>query len=381
LKRVYISVFGSGLGHATRMMAVIQRLKREGFEVRCSSSEEATGYLRAHGVECNDIPLVDVVFTDNGNFSATDTMKVAPWLFMKVFGQTGIEARNMMRFRPDVVLSDSLASSLVASKLLGLPSVTVLNQTMLVSSPKTPPTLARLLSTGSITVVNEFWELSDRILFPDLPPPYTISEANLWSSGSVGARAEYVGFLTPPPQPGIDAETERLLRTEKKVLYWQVSGPAKTRGPFLRQVRRAAAALKGEYLSVVSAGNPNGSSSPSPIEGGYVYDWCRSKDALVDRCAAMVSRAGHVTLSDLILRGKPSVLVPIAAQSEQIGNASKAERLGVAVSITEEAFGIESLREGLARVEGDGMRSACDSMAAYARTFDAADAVVEALKL
>ena len=379
MKRVYVSIFGSGLGHATRMMAVIRRLQGEGWDVMCSSSEEATGYLRAQGLACNDIPLVDVVFTENGNFSATDTMKVAPWLFLKVFKQTGIEARNMMRFRPEVVLSDSLASSLMASKLLGVRSVTVLNQLTLVSSPKTPPTLAKLLSTGSNTVLNEFWELSDRILFPDLPPPYTISESNLWNSGNVGARADYIGFLTPPRSDELDAETAQILRTKKKVIFWQISGPAKTRGPFLGRTIEAAAALGREYLSIVSAGNPLGSSSPRAIDGGYVYDWCRSKDALVDRCDVMVSRAGHVTISDLILRGKPSVLVPIAAQSEQIGNAAKAERLGVARCVAEEAFGIQTLREAMGQVDGDGMRRRCEDLASYARGFDAAGAVAKAV--
>jgi UDP-N-acetylglucosamine--N-acetylmuramyl-(pentapeptide) pyrophosphoryl-undecaprenol N-acetylglucosamine transferase len=379
LKRVYIAIFGSGLGHATRMMAVVRRLQQEGCELMCSSSEEATGYLRMQSLACNDIPLVDVVFTENGNFSATDTMKIAPWLILKVFKQVGIEARNMIQFRPDVLLSDSLVSSVMASKLLGLKSVTVLNQLMLVSSPKTPRMVAKLLSTGSITVGNEFWELSDRILFPDLPPPYTISESNLWDSGTVGARAEYIGLLTPPRSYDLDSETEKILHTPKKVIFWQVSGPARTRGHFLTKARGAAAALSAEYLSIISAGNPLGSSSPTAIEGGYHYDWCPSKDVLIDRCDVMVSRAGHVTISDLILRGKPSILVPIAAQSEQIGNAAKAQKLGVAVCIQEEEFSIRTFSDALVLLGSDEMKRRCADLAAYAGQFDAVGSIVEAL--
>jgi UDP-N-acetylglucosamine--N-acetylmuramyl-(pentapeptide) pyrophosphoryl-undecaprenol N-acetylglucosamine transferase len=379
LKRVYIAIFGSGLGHATRMMAVIRRLRQEGCELMCSSSDEATGYLRMQGLACNDIPLVDVVFTENGNFSATDTMKIAPWLILKVFKQVGIEARNMIQFRPDVLLSDSLVSSVMASKLLGLKSVTVLNQLMLVSSPKTPRRVAKLLSTGSITVGNEFWELSDRILFPDLPPPYTISESNLWDSGTVGARAEYIGLLTPPRTYDLDPETEKILQTRKKIIFWQVSGPAKTRTHFLTKARRAAAALGTEYLSIISTGSPLGSSSPTAIEGGYLYDWCPSKDVLIDSCDVMVSRAGHVTISDLILRGKPSILVPIAAQSEQIGNAAKAQKLGVAVCLREEEFNNRTFADALVLLGSDEMKRRCTALAAYAGQFDAVGSVVRAL--
>ena len=41
-----------------------------------------------------------------------------------------------------------------------------------------------------------FWSLSDEILMPDLPPPYTISEANITGS-DVANRVRYVGFMSP----------------------------------------------------------------------------------------------------------------------------------------------------------------------------------------
>ena len=150
MKRAYIGVLGSGLGHASRMTAVGKRLIYDGCEVRFSSSGDATTYLRQVGFACDDIPLVDVVFTENGNFSATDTMRVAPWLMLRMMQQTGIEARNMIRFDPEVVLSDSAPASVIASKLIRRKSVTVLNQLKLVSSPKTPP-----IAAGSINFLRE----------------------------------------------------------------------------------------------------------------------------------------------------------------------------------------------------------------------------------
>ncbi|MDA4135856.1 MAG: hypothetical protein OK449_02500 [Thaumarchaeota archaeon] len=379
MKRAYFGIFGSGLGHASRMMAVSQRLVNEGCKVRFSSSSEATGYIRKQGFACNDIPLVDVVFTETGNFSATHTMKVAPWLILKVFQQAGMEARNIMRFRPDVVLSDSQISTVMASKILGLKSVTILNQLKLVSSPKTPPILGKLLTNGSITVGNEFWEFSDRILFPDLPPPFTISERNLWGAGSAGARAEYIGFLTPPRSDFVDPETAKIMQSRRKIIFWQVSGPPKTRTILLPKVMKVASLVKDDYLSVVSAGDPMGTNAPRSFEGGFIYDWCPSKDAMIDRCDVFVSRAGHVTISDLILRGKSSILVPIQAQMEQMGNAAKAEKLGVAVDLPEERLTEGYFVDALSRLEAGKTSTRAAELKEYAGRFDAVGSIVSAL--
>jgi UDP-N-acetylglucosamine--N-acetylmuramyl-(pentapeptide) pyrophosphoryl-undecaprenol N-acetylglucosamine transferase len=379
MKRVYVGIFGSGLGHASRMMAVSRILAQGGCELGFSSSSEATGYIRKQGFRCNDLPPVDVVFTETGNFSATDTMRMAPWLFLKVFKQAGMEARNMTRFRPDVVLSDSLLSTVMASKLLGLKCVTVLNQIKLVSSPKTPAILAKLLSNGSITVGNEFWELSDRILFPDLPPPFTISERNLWGAGSAAARADYVGFLAPPRSDFVDPGAAKIMRSPRKMIFWQVSGPEKTRKSLLPKVKQVASRLKEQYLSVISEGDPMGTNEPQAFEGGFIYGWCPSKDAFIDRCDAFVSRAGHVTISDLILRGKPSILVPIQAQMEQMGNAAKAEKLGVAVDLPEERLTEGYFLDAISRLEAGKTATRAAELKEYAGGFDAAGSIVSAL--
>jgi len=362
------------------MTAVGQKLLEDGCELQFSSSGEATAYLRRRNFSCNDIPLVDVVFTENGTFSATETMKFAPWLFVKMMKQTGIEGRNMIRFGPDVVLSDSVPATVMASKLLGLKLVTVLNQIKLISSPDTPHIAGTLLTNGSITVGNEFWEMSDRVLVPDLPPPYTISEANLWGAGTVGSRAEYVGFLVAPVTGRPDPETERILNgLKKRLIFWQVSGPPKTRAAFLPKVKAVAQALKDEYVSIVSAGNPLGSSSPQPFEGGYFYDWCPSRDALIDRSDVMVSRAGHVTISDLILRGKPCILVPIPGQSEQLGNATKADNLGVAVKVEEGEFTAQTLGNAVSILASDETRRRISDLSRLANQYDAVGSIIRAM--
>ena len=129
-------------------------------------------------------------------------------------------------------------------------------------------------------------------------------------------------------------------RAERRRLkvFWQISGPPPTRGPFLAKALEAAKAMQEEYLFVITAGDPGGKRTATAIPGGYLYGWCDDSRAFVDSCDAIVSRAGHVSISDYILRAKPCLLVPIQSQTEQIGNASKAERLGFALVVEEDGL-------------------------------------------
>ena len=83
---------------------------------------------------------------------------------------------------------------------------------------------------------------------------------------------------------------------------------------------------------MITAGQPGGETSPSQVPGGNLYQWCNFSSEFVDSCDAVVSRAGHVSISEYVLHAKPSLLVPIQAQTEQIGNADKAQRLGFALT-------------------------------------------------
>src|ERR1700730_3545970 len=142
------------MGHASRMAALAQELQASGHEVMFSSSGEVTRWFRSKGFPCNDVPLVDIVFTDEGSFSATETMKFSPVIFARFYKQVILEVGNIMRYAPEVVLSDSMSSTVVASKLLGIRCMALLNQLRLISSPRTPRTAAQLLSAGSVTVGN-----------------------------------------------------------------------------------------------------------------------------------------------------------------------------------------------------------------------------------
>jgi len=370
------------MGHASRMAALAEELQAAGDEVAFSSSGEVTRWLKTKGFRCNDVPLVDVAFNDAGAFSATETLKRSPLLMARLCTQVQREVGNLGRFAPQAVLSDSMVSTVVASRLMGIRSVAILNQFRLISSPRTPKMIGQVLAGGSITLVNAFWEFCDEILVPDLPPPYTISERNLWGAGSASSRAQYIGFLTPRRDAGTGGgELLQRWRGEKRrrKVFWQISGPPPTRGPFLAKALEAAKALEEEYLFVITAGNPGGETTPSLVPGGYLYQWCDTSHAFVDSCDVVVSRAGHVSISDYVLRAKPCLLVPIQSQTEQIGNANKAEKLGFAVVADEGELDPRKVGEALRELAEERYARRAQEMRRLAEGFDAVRAVLGAL--
>ncbi len=368
------------MGHASRMAALAAELLALGDDVVFSSSGEVARWLRAKGYQCNDLPLVDVRFTDTGAFSATETMKFFPLIVARLCSQVRREVGNLRRFGPQVVLSDTMASTVVASSLLGIRTVAILNQLRLISSPRTPKSVAKVLSGGSIAVGSVFWDLCDEILIPDLPAPYTISERNLWNAGTASSRARYIGFLTPKPTRGSgvdDLPAKWRGEKRRRKIFWQISGPPATRRPFLARALEAAKALQEDYLFVITAGNPGGRTSPSSIRGGYLYQWCSLSSAFIDSCDTVVSRAGHVSISDYILRAKPSLLVPIQAQTEQMGNASKARRLGVATAVEERNLDPEAVGEALRELSTESFARRAQEMKKVAEGYDAVRAILD----
>jgi UDP-N-acetylglucosamine--N-acetylmuramyl-(pentapeptide) pyrophosphoryl-undecaprenol N-acetylglucosamine transferase len=381
--KVYLAAFGSGMGHASRMATLADRLIASGDDVVFSSSGEVTRWLTKKGFRCNNVPLVDVVFNKEGAFSATATLNHFPVITRHVLEQVQKEVANISRFRPDVVLSDSVASTLVASKFLGIRSAAVLNQLRLISSPNTPRTLASMLTGASVTVGSVFWNFSEDILIPDLPPPHTISERNLWNAGKASSRAQYIGFLTPRrsgplPEDGVLAKWRAEQRRPK--IFWQISGPPATRRLFLRKALESARALAEDYLFVITAGDPNGERSGSPVAGGYLYGWCEITSLFVDSCDVVISRAGHVSLSDYILRSKPSLLVPIRAQTEQMGNADKARRLGISLTADEASLDAKVTREALIELKGGSYQRRCSELRRIAEGYDALGSILQTIR-
>lgn len=338
---MYSAVFGSGLGHVTRVYEIAERLKAtDDCAFEYSTFDEAYDFLKKYDQPVSYAPSVAVRWNFAGGVSGSSTIVGGPRSLANFVGQVSFERKKISRFNPRVVLSDSRLSAVIASKSLLYPVVTILNQIRILFPPRfRKGRFSSALERLEADILGLYWSLSNEILVPDLPPPFTISEANV-SHVSIANKIHFTGFMTPK----FDIPSDRLAKIKsslqldsRPVIFIQISGPNATKGSFIRPAIESTFFLSKKYNVIVSKGLPSGSTVPSKLaNGAWVYDWCPIKDELFLLSQVLVTRSGHTTLSQCINAGKPSVVVPIFNHSEQIWNAKKFSRLGLGIEILSE---------------------------------------------
>lgn len=355
---VYLPVFGSGLGHASRMVLIGRKLQKEGISLVYSSSFDAVEYIRRAGFSCFEVPGIDVPWTSYGAFSGLPKMfRKVPSMAKTFLRQLRAELRNIKRLGSKLVISDTRLSAVVASFLCKVPSLTVTNQLRILPPPEHDSLITSFVAMLSVDRLTQLWVLSDLILVPDLPPPYTIAERNLWGIRSAKRKMKYVGFTTidHKVQPDKVDKLRKFLGIEKgkPLVFAQISGPLVTKLPLIKMLIDAVRLCKGRYQFIISEGSPGNSPEPMRFDGGWYFKWCPYKDELFSMADLVVIRGGHSSITQAISFAKPMLVIPIIAHSEQLGNASKVERLGLGFMLRQEELNPSKLYEALDLIVND----------------------------
>ena len=352
----YFAPYGVGLGHASRLVMVADQLQGNGVNVKFSSFGEAAGYVSMKGYECATVAPVEFAWSMEGGFSVKHSIANIPVWFTNFTRQVNQETRNMTLYSPDVIVSDSRLSPLVAAKLVRIPSIVILNQVKLLLSPRLRQlAIARLFEGMVGEFLGSMWNMADRVLIPDLPPPYTISAHNVWGIGSAARRLEYIGFTSPKhhiTESEINKVAGRLgFDRSRPVVFIHVSGPVETRMALVRVALEAVKKLDPKIQFVISEGRAKGETEPRRIgESGWYYEWCPVRDEIFAMSDLLVLRGGHVALSQAIQFGKPVVTIPIENHGEQLGNSAKIAELGMGVMLHPKGLKPEQLADTISLV-------------------------------
>jgi UDP-N-acetylglucosamine--N-acetylmuramyl-(pentapeptide) pyrophosphoryl-undecaprenol N-acetylglucosamine transferase len=355
----YLAPYGVGLGHASRLVMVADHLQQSDIDVHFSSYGEAASYISMRGYRCATVPPVEFAWSAEGGFSIKHSLANIPLWFTNLTRQVNCETRNMTMYCPDVILSDSRLSPLLAAKLMGIPSIVVLNQVKLLLSPRLRQfRLSRLFEKMVGEFLGSMWSVADRILVPDLPPPYTISAHNIWGVGSVTKKLEYIGFTAPKPrvtEEQAQAVAEKLgFDRSRPTVFVHISGPLETRMPMIRLALVAAKILERKVQFVFSEGRPKGNAEPLKIgESAWYYEWCPVRDEVFTLSDAVLMRGGHTALSQAIQFGKPVVTIPIENHGEQLGNSQKIAELGLGAMVHPKKVRPEQIVQAIGQVLGD----------------------------
>ena len=358
--RVYLAPCGIGLGHITRLDPIAEELSRRGNKIVFSTYLDGLDYAKRKKLPTFEAVPLNFKVTTDGTIDFKMTAATAGFSLgiRRFLRQVTREIQFLKQFRPDVVVSDSRASSLLAARLLRIPVALMLNQFRVEIIRR--PTKRRLSVQDKVfffianigwlfvrTIIGLVWGKSQVILIPDLPAPHTIAVGNLAIPKRYNGKVKLIGPMTQV-QPRaenrlVEAKRELHFEAKRPVIYGAVSGPTVERRILARILLQAFERMPSQFQTVLSRGKPDGDQSPHDVKGVRVFDWLENQEDYIDACDIVVGRAGHGTIMKSLAFGKPMILVPIPDHTEQMGNARRAAQLHVAKVIDQSDLNADTL--------------------------------------
>jgi UDP:flavonoid glycosyltransferase YjiC (YdhE family) len=348
--RIYFAPCGIGLGHVGRVIPIAKKLLEKNTQVTFSTYADGIRYVENEKLHLMKAPPIGFRVKPDGSIDFRQTA-INPGPFFASFTvieQVNAEVGFIESFKPDVVVSDSRASTLLAARLLGVPRICILNQfQVIIPRRKHHLSLARLADSITLTLVGKMWTSGNTVLIPDFPPPYTISVGNLNIPKSYQKNARLIGPILEV-QPNKLQTKDQLRRklglpADKPLIFAPISGSTKEKAFLTGILRKILLEFPENYEVVMSLGYPNTDSKPIRYGNMTIYKWIPNRFEYLKACDIVIARAGHGTITQAMCYGKPIILVPTPGHTEQINNAKQAQDLGVAKILLQEELNKEML--------------------------------------
>ncbi len=348
--KVYFAPCGIGLGHAGRCLPIARRLAKEDVDIVFSTYREGIGYVQRENFPFLNAPPIGVQVKSDGSVDFRQTaINPGPFIaWLTLLSQVSFELKEIGSIRPDVVVSDSRVSPLIAARLLGVPRICMLNQfQMRVPRKKRFLRLSRLAESIGLAFIGLTWTMGNSVLIPDFPSPYTICEGNLAIPRAYRKSVKLIGPILPE-HPDTLPTKERLrqkldLPLDRPVVFVPISGPTTEKAFVTGVLRKILLDFPPDYEIVVSYGYPDADARPIRHSNVTIYKWLPNRFEYLKACDVAIGRAGHGTITQCICYGKPMVIIPTPGHTEQLTNAGQAKNLGVAKIVLQESLDKENL--------------------------------------
>lgn len=368
LVKVYIAPSGMGLGHVTRSASIANELNKKGADTLFSTYLDGIEYIRKMGFKLKEAKPITYQASKDGSvdFKKTATNSGFTLGIHRFMKQVIREIQNIGSYDPDIIFSDSRASTIIAAKLLRKPIILLLNQfrVEIIGKPKEKLkffdmvffAIANFFWIFARTLISGVWMWSDYILVPDYPAPYTISINNLKLPKRIRKRVRLIGPIIstkPMNLPDVrDIRKDFGFEFKKPLIYAAISGPGKERFYLIKKLSTILQILPNNYQIILTKGSPGSKSKSVKKENVIFYDWVDEveQSMLLKASDAIISRAGHGIITKSLAYGKPLILIPIPNQTEQYGNAFRAKKLGVAEVIEQQELNEINLRQSIDNV-------------------------------
>jgi UDP-N-acetylglucosamine--N-acetylmuramyl-(pentapeptide) pyrophosphoryl-undecaprenol N-acetylglucosamine transferase len=327
--RLLLSCSELGLGHVTRIIPLGKQLEKNGHELFFFSGGKAYELLSKefkHVYECTPISwyenghgistsasLINLLFPLPLFNVEKNTLELKSSNAMETIHRYYDLRKNILKIAPDILISDGDVNALRLAMRWKIPAVYVENLI------RPSYGFSSFLSPGE-RFIERYYKICKKIIIPDNPPPYTISEYSIGDTDHMGItnRTEYVGsFIDTTP-----------VRGAQEHVFAPISGPVGTRSQLINTLLPVLKTAKSKC--VVSLGTP-GNKVTRKAGSIEIHNWLSAEERRQAMLNAkyVIFSGGHATCFETIKYGKPSICIP--TQPEQLGNAAKLEKMGVSI--------------------------------------------------
>ena len=325
--KVLIMPCGIGMGHASRCVAIAQKLEEDGVEVAFASYGSGYEMLKAYH-EYKLLKLPDIKFYgDEGELDIKYTARKsidAPFIFLKSIYH---ESKIIKKFKPDIILADSHFSVPITAKVLGVPCVMTTNELTLNFSDLYPEEkTVEYLENGLKRFVKDVCNLCKVIMIPDIPGSTEIPP-------KLNELVVHTGpFLKEEPQkmPSKEILRKELGFESSESIVLVTVGGSDFGIELLKLMCDASALIDCDRIIIVTGPQIEADFIPESnriVKKKFLdnmMEWMKISDVIV-------SLAGHTTIMEVMSLGIPNIIVPIDNHPEQFKNTVNIVKYGISI--------------------------------------------------
>lgn len=345
--RLLISCSELGLGHVSRILPLGKKLQENNHELFFFSGGKAFSLLQkefknvyqctpiawyenSHGI-ITSASLINILFPLPFFNAEKSRIEMKNSSTMETIHRYYDIRENIKSIAPDIVVSDGDINALRLAERWRIPSVYIANMI------RPSYGFSAFLSPGE-RLVERYVKQCSRIIIPDNPPPYTISEYNIGDLDRIGlqGKTEFVGsFLDTAHVKG-----------SSEHIFIPISGPLGTRARLQKIIIPVLQKLKTK--TIISLGLP-GKKTTIRIGNGEIHTWLSASERqdCMKNAKFVIFSGGHNACFEIVKYAKPSICIP--TQPEQLANARKLQDLGCSITVKNQ----KELAQAIRKVENE----------------------------
>lgn len=326
MARIVYALSGQGRGHASRVLAISEALRRRGHEITFCCGGTARDILEARGEQVIEVPSLRQIMKDNrvriGRTLLSNIGSIVR--FRKIVDQLVEAIRSC---RPDLLITDFEAFSPKAARELDIPVLSFNHQEVVTEMVYDLP--VRYRATAALAA------LAIRLIAPRRPTHVLLTSF-------------FYGRLRHPERTTL---IPPIIRPEVRQLEPTTGDPILVYYNSAEGAQRVVDVLARVDASFILYNLP-------PPEQQRPYHNLTFKNPSIEEfandlasCRAVICTAGYTLISESLHLGKPLLVVPNRGIFEQTLNALFVRRQGFGSAVIERALTVEDVQQFLTNIE------------------------------